>query len=71
VDEVLDHEQRRRPIVELFAPVGADVDADLAAARTDLLGLGQLVVPRLAGQALRHPAAAVRPATPLGLRRLS
>ena len=41
--------QRRRPIVELFAPVRADVDADLAAALTDTRGLGQLVVAWLAG----------------------
>jgi hypothetical protein len=39
VDIVLDHEQRRRPIIELLAPVRADIDADLAAGRTDALGL--------------------------------
>jgi len=69
VDEVLDHEQRRRPIIELFAPVRADIDASLAAARADALGLGQLVMPRLAGQVVRQATAAMRPAAPLGLRR--
>jgi len=49
VDEVLDHEQRRRPVIELFAPVGADIDAGLATSRTGALGLAQLVVPGLAG----------------------
>jgi len=39
VDEVLDHEQRRRPVIELFAPVRADIDAHLTAVRTDALGL--------------------------------
>jgi hypothetical protein len=39
VDIVLDHEQRRRPIIELLAPLRADIDADLAAGRTDALGL--------------------------------
>jgi hypothetical protein len=48
VDEVFDHEQRRRLVVELFASVRADIDAHLAAALTDALGLGQLVVPGLA-----------------------
>jgi hypothetical protein len=70
VDEVLDHEQRRRPIVELFAPIRADVDTRLAAALTDAVGLGQFVVPGLARQVLRQTAAAVGPAPPLGLRRL-
>src|SRR5262249_56332927 len=45
VDEVLNDEQRGRPVVELFAPVRADVEAEPAAALTDALGLGQLVVP--------------------------
>src|SRR4051812_28708029 len=66
---MLDHEQRRRPVVELFALVRADVDAHLAAALTHTLGLGQLVMPGLAGQGLWQAAAAVRPATSLGLRR--
>jgi hypothetical protein len=69
VDEVLDHEQRRRPVVELFAPVRTDVDADLAATLTDALGLRQFVVLGLARQVLRQTAAAVWPAPPFGLRR--
>src|SRR5262249_59221891 len=69
VDEMLNDDQRRRPVVELFAPVRADVDAYLAAALTDALGLGQLVVPGLARQVVWHPAAAMRTATPLGLAR--
>jgi len=67
VDEVLDHEQRRRPIIELFAPVCADIDAHLAAGRASALGLGQLVMPGLAGQVVRQAAATVRPAPPPGL----
>src|SRR5262249_59790696 len=47
VDEVLDHEQRRRPVIELFAPVRADIDAHLAAGRAGAVGLGQLVMPGL------------------------
>jgi RNA polymerase sigma factor (sigma-70 family) len=39
VDEVLDHEQRRWPVLELFALVHADVDAHLTAARTDMCRL--------------------------------
>jgi hypothetical protein len=66
---MFDHEQRRRPVAELFAPVHADVDAQLAAARTDALGLGQLVVAGLARQVVRQTAASVWPASPLGLRR--
>jgi hypothetical protein len=46
---MLDHEQRRRSVIELFAPVHADVDAHLAAALAQALGLAQLVVPGLAG----------------------
>src|SRR5262249_58637953 len=69
VDEVLDHEQRRRPVVELFALVHADVDAHLAAPLADALGLGQLVVHGLTGQVFRHTTAAVRSAPPFGLRR--
>jgi hypothetical protein len=49
VDEVLDHEQARRPVIELLAPVRPDIDADLAAGRTGALDLGQFVVPGLAG----------------------
>jgi len=47
VDEVLDHKQRRRFIVELFAPVCADIDTHPAAVWTETLGLGQLVMPLL------------------------
>jgi hypothetical protein len=50
---MLDHKQRRRPIIKLFTPVRADVDARLAAGRADTLGLGQLMVLGLAGQILR------------------
>jgi hypothetical protein len=46
---MFDHEQRRRPVIELFTPVRADIDAHPAAGRTDALGRGQLVVPGLAG----------------------
>jgi hypothetical protein len=53
----------------LLAPVGADVDADLAAVRTEALGLGQFVMLRLAGQVLRQTTTTVRPAPPLGLGR--
>jgi hypothetical protein len=66
VDEGLNDEQRRRPVVELFALVHADVDAHLAATLTEALGLGQLVVPGLAGQDLRQAAATVGSAPPLG-----
>lgn len=47
MDEVLDHKQRRRPIVELFAPICADIDTHPAAVRTDTLGFGQFVMQRL------------------------
>jgi hypothetical protein len=40
MDEVLNDDQRRRPVVELFALVHADVNAHLSAALTDTLGLG-------------------------------
>ena len=53
VDKMLDHEQRRRPVVELFTPVGADIDAPLAAGRAGAFGFGQLVMPGLAGQVVR------------------
>ena len=66
MDKVLDHEQRRGPIVELFAPVGADVDAHMAAARAHALRLGQLVMPGLAGQVVRQTAAAMGLAAALG-----
>jgi hypothetical protein len=69
VDKVLDHEQRRRPVIKLFALVCADIDAHLAAGRAGAFGLGQLVVPGLAGQVGRQAAATVRPAPPLGLGR--
>jgi hypothetical protein len=69
VDDVLNEEQRRRPIFELFAPVRADIDARLAAARAKALGLGQLVMAGLARQVLRQATAAMRPATPPGRRR--
>jgi hypothetical protein len=66
MDEMLDHEQRRRPVIELFTPVRADIDARLAASGANAFGLGQLVMPGLAGQVGRQAAAAVRPAPPLG-----
>jgi hypothetical protein len=69
VDEVLDHEQRRRPVIKLFAPIRADVDTHLAAARADALGLSQLVMPGLAGQMVRQAAAAMRSAAAFGLGR--
>lgn len=69
MDEVLDHEQRRRPVIELFTPVRADIDAHLAAGRTGALGLGQLVVPGLVGQVVRQTAATMWAAPPLGLGR--
>jgi hypothetical protein len=69
VDDVLDHKQRRRPVIELFAPVRADIDAHLAAGRAGAFGLGQLVMPGFAGQVGRQAAATVRPALPLGLGR--
>jgi hypothetical protein len=46
---MLDYKQRRRPVIELLAPVGPDIDAHLATGRTGALSLGQLVVPRLPG----------------------
>jgi len=49
VDEMLDDEQRSRPVVELFAPIHTNVDVCPAAALTDALGLGQLVMPGLVG----------------------
>jgi hypothetical protein len=61
---MLDHEQRRRPVIELFAPVRADIDARLAAGRARAFGLGQLVMPGLPGQVVRQAAATVRPAPP-------
>jgi hypothetical protein len=69
VDEVLNHKQRRRPIIELFAPVRADIDAYLAAGRAGAFGLGQLVMPGLAAQAVRHSPPTVRPAPALRFRR--
>jgi hypothetical protein len=67
VHKVLDHEERRRPVIKLFAPVGADIGARLAAGRADALGLGQLVMPGFAGEVVRQPSAAMRPTPPLGL----
>src|SRR5262249_53226614 len=49
VDEVLDHEQGRRPVIELLAPIRADIDAHLAASRAGAFGLGQFVMLGLAG----------------------
>jgi hypothetical protein len=69
VDEVLDHDQRRRTVLELFTLVHADVEAYLAAVRADPFGLGQLVMPALAGQVLGQAPAAMRPAPPRGLGR--
>jgi hypothetical protein len=36
---MLNYEQGRRTVIELFAPIRANVDTHLAAARTDPLGL--------------------------------
>jgi hypothetical protein len=69
VNEMLDDKQRCRPVIELLAPVGADVHADLATVRTDALGLGQFVMPGLAGQILRQATTTVRAAPPLRLAR--
>src|SRR5262249_13449446 len=69
VDIVLYDEGRRRPVVELLAPVRANVDAQPSVALADALGLGQLVVPGLAREGLWHSAAPVRPASPPELRR--
>jgi hypothetical protein len=69
LDEVLNDDQRRRVVVKLFALIRADVDAQSAAVLADPLGLGQLVMPRIAGQVLRQAPAAVRPATSLRLGR--
>jgi hypothetical protein len=69
VDEVLDHKQRRRPVIELLAPIRADLDAQLAAGRAGAFGLGQLMMPALAGQVVPQAVAAVRPAPALGLGR--
>jgi hypothetical protein len=66
VDEVLDHEQRRRTVLELVAPVHADGEAQLAAAGADPFGLGQLVMPGLTGQVRGQAAAAMRAAPPWG-----
>jgi hypothetical protein len=49
----------------LLTPVGADVDAGLAAVRTEALGLGQFIMPWLAGQVLLQATTTVRPAPPL------
>jgi hypothetical protein len=69
VDEVLDHDQRRRTVLELFALVHADVEAYLAATRADPFGLGQLVMPALAGQVRGQAPAAMRSAPPRRLGR--
>jgi hypothetical protein len=69
MDEVLDYVQRRRPVIELLAPVRADIDAQLAAGRAGAFGLGQRVMPGLARQVVRQAAATVRPAPSLGLGR--
>jgi hypothetical protein len=61
---MLDHKQPRRPVIELLAPVHADVDAQPAAVLTDVLSLGQFVVAGLTREVLRHAAASVRPAPP-------
>src|SRR5262245_41742545 len=66
---MLDDKQRSRSVIELLAPVGADVDADLAAVRTEALGLGQFMMPGFAGQVLWQAATTVRPAPPLGFAR--
>ena len=66
---MLDHEQRRRTILELFAFVHADVAACLAAARAETLGLRQFMMPGFARQMLGQAAAAVRLAAALGLLR--
>src|SRR5262249_58174617 len=52
VDDGLDHEQRRRTVLQLLAVVHAAVDPHLAAAGADALGLGQPVVALLAGAGL-------------------
>ena len=62
MDEVLDHEQRRRPIIELFTPICANINAHLATARAEALGLGQFVMPGLAWQMGRQAATAMRSA---------
>ena len=69
MDEVLDDEQRRRPVIELLALVHADVDAHPAAVGANAVGLRQFVVLGHARQVLRQAPAAVRLAAPLRLRR--
>jgi hypothetical protein len=49
VDELLNDDQRRWPVVKFLAPVGADFDVNLTAVLTDALGRGQFVMPGLAG----------------------
>src|SRR5262245_10278968 len=72
---ILSDDASSHPILHrglLYTPVllrQGYIDARLAASRASAFGLGQLVVPGLAGQVVRQAAAAVRPAAPLGLTR--
>jgi len=62
VDDVIDHQQGRRTILQLLAFIHADVDPPLAAAGTEAGGFGQFVMADLARQVVRQAAAAMRPA---------
>jgi len=59
VPHVLDDEQGRRAVVELFARLGADALAHPVATRARLLGFGQVVLDALAGQMIGQRSAPV------------
>ena len=63
--DMLDHEQRGRPVFELLAAVAADVAALVAATRAQPLGQGQFVMPGFAEEIRGQPPPAVRPGPPL------
>src|SRR5262249_3256222 len=56
---VLDDEQRRRPVIELFAALGADLGSWLAAVGAAAFDLGQLVEDRDAREVLGQSLPAV------------
>jgi hypothetical protein len=67
MDQMLDNDQGRRAILELFALIDADVHPRLTATGTQSLRLGQFVMQSPARQVRGQASATVWPGTPLGL----